>query len=152
MIRLIKRLISYSTDAALVCGLHFGQDVTMTNKEGMDRHHYASYNSPEESFNAWVQLMHNPRYQAVLNAKSVPEAAAALQQAGYATDPHYARELVAVNNRITAQQPQQVSPQVQSPGFLQQPTAAPLFRQIPNITTPNRNPWTNFVDTVGVQN
>lgn len=60
---------------------------------------FAAYNTPEESFQAHANLMNNPRYETVRNAKSVEEAAAALQKAGYATDPTYAKQLSAIYNK-----------------------------------------------------
>jgi flagellar protein FlgJ len=59
---------------------------------------FRAYGSYEEAFDDYVRLLSaNPRYAEALAAGSDPERfAAALQEAGYATDPVYARKLVAV--------------------------------------------------------
>ena len=52
------------------------------------------YSSYLEALSDYVGLLtRNPRYAAVTNAKSAEQGAQALQDAGYATDPHYARKL-----------------------------------------------------------
>lgn len=78
-----------------------GHDVTMNNKSGNDLHSYAEYDSPLASFNAYRNLMNNPRYAAVRNAKTPQEAFQALQQAGYATDPNYAQNLNNIYNETS---------------------------------------------------
>ncbi|MFZ1873743.1 MAG: flagellar assembly peptidoglycan hydrolase FlgJ [Chania sp.] len=55
------------------------------------------YNSYVEAIGDYVKLLtNNPRYANVAAARSPEQAAHALQQAGYATDPHYAKKLVSV--------------------------------------------------------
>ncbi|WP_337261601.1 MULTISPECIES: flagellar assembly peptidoglycan hydrolase FlgJ [unclassified Serratia (in: enterobacteria)] len=55
------------------------------------------YSSYVEAIGDYVKLLtNNPRYANVAAARSPEQAAHALQQAGYATDPHYARKLVNV--------------------------------------------------------
>lgn len=66
---------------------------------------FAAFNSPEESFQRHKELMtngitNNPAlYQEVLKAKTVEEAAQALQKAGYATDPNYAKKLIDIYHK-----------------------------------------------------
>ncbi len=62
---------------------------------------FAAYNSPEESFMAHKQLLER-RYKHVLNAETFDDGAVGLQRGGYATDPHYARKLKTVRNRVFA--------------------------------------------------
>lgn len=59
---------------------------------------FAANKTAEDSFNQHKNLMNNPRYAAVLAAKTPEEAAVALQKAGYATDPNYAKSLINVLN------------------------------------------------------
>ncbi len=55
------------------------------------------YGSYVEAMADYVKLLtNNPRYAEVANARSPEQAAQALQQAGYATDPQYANKLVSV--------------------------------------------------------
>lgn len=55
------------------------------------------YGSYVEAIADYVKLLtNNPRYADVAAASSPEQAAHALQQAGYATDPHYANKLVSV--------------------------------------------------------
>jgi flagellar protein FlgJ len=60
------------------------------------------YDSYAEAFADYAHLLRdNPRYASVMQAgHSAPEAARALQRAGYATDPDYAAKLVKVMSRI----------------------------------------------------
>ncbi len=61
------------------------------------RDEFRVYGSFEEAFTDYARLIgDNPRYAAVTRAGSAPEAAHALQQGGYATDPAYADKLIAV--------------------------------------------------------
>ncbi|MFP4137043.1 MAG: flagellar assembly peptidoglycan hydrolase FlgJ [Halomonas sp.] len=61
------------------------------------RDDFRVYGSFEEAFTDYAHLIgNNPRYQAVTRADSPGEAARALQQGGYATDPAYADKLIAV--------------------------------------------------------
>jgi flagellar protein FlgJ len=59
---------------------------------------FRAYNSPEESFADYAQLIgNNPRYQDALAQAGNPRAYVhALQRAGYATDPHYAQKVLSV--------------------------------------------------------
>jgi flagellar protein FlgJ len=58
---------------------------------------YASY---AESFADYAKVIgNNPRYAATLKSGNASQFAQSLQQAGYATDPHYARKLTAVINQ-----------------------------------------------------
>ena len=59
---------------------------------------FRAYGSPRESVEDYVRLIRdNPRYASALNTGSDVQAFAnALQRGGYATDPDYARKLVAV--------------------------------------------------------
>jgi flagellar protein FlgJ len=63
---------------------------------------FRAYGSPRESVEDYVRLIRdNPRYSAALNTGGDVEAFAnALQRGGYATDPDYARKLVAVAAEI----------------------------------------------------
>lgn len=55
------------------------------------------YSSYVEAIGDYVKLLtNNPRYANVAAARNPEQAAHALQQAGYATDPHYAKKLVNV--------------------------------------------------------
>ncbi|MES1983109.1 MAG: flagellar assembly peptidoglycan hydrolase FlgJ [Pseudomonadota bacterium] len=60
------------------------------------------YDSYAEAFDDYAHLLRdNPRYASVMQAgQAAPDAARALQRAGYATDPEYATKLVKVINRI----------------------------------------------------
>lgn len=58
------------------------------------------YSSYQEAFTDYVSLIGNSsRYKGVLNAQNIEQAAWALQQGGYATDPHYAEKLIALINQ-----------------------------------------------------
>ena len=59
------------------------------------------YGSDEEAFSDYARLLSkNPRYQGVVNVQSGEAAAVAIQRAGYATDPEYAKKLIAVMGNI----------------------------------------------------
>lgn len=62
---------------------------------GQQRAEFRRYNSYEESFNDYINLLrNNPRYEQVLQAgENTSRYAEALQQAGYATDPRYAAKI-----------------------------------------------------------
>ncbi|MDT0500514.1 MULTISPECIES: flagellar assembly peptidoglycan hydrolase FlgJ [unclassified Halomonas] len=65
------------------------------------RDDFRVYASFEEAFTDYANLIgNNPRYRAVTAAASPAEAAHALQQGGYATDPAYADKLIAVMHSI----------------------------------------------------
>lgn len=58
---------------------------------------FRAYDSYAHAFTDYAGLIgNNPRYAKVVTASSAAQAAHALQQAGYATDPRYAEKLVAV--------------------------------------------------------
>jgi|SRR5690625_2657655 len=58
---------------------------------------FRAYTSYEESFKDYARLLtRNERYKNVLKAGSAEEAAHRIQEAGYATDPDYAKKLVAI--------------------------------------------------------
>jgi flagellar protein FlgJ len=73
--------------------LEFEQDVAVRRRE-----YFRTYGSFEESFQDYVDfLKRNPRYaQALQSTRDATEYFKALQQAGYATDPHYAEKIVRV--------------------------------------------------------
>ncbi|MEO8017341.1 MAG: glucosaminidase domain-containing protein [Pseudomonadota bacterium] len=66
---------------------------------------FRAYGSAQDSVNDYVSLLRdNPRYAAALNTGADVRAFAnALQQGGYATDPHYANKLVAVAQKVSEQ-------------------------------------------------
>ena len=58
---------------------------------------FRAYASHAESFADYARLIgSNPRYAQTLKSGDAAQFAQSLQQAGYATDPHYARKLTAV--------------------------------------------------------
>lgn len=63
---------------------------------------FRSYDSAADSFRDYARLIRdNPRYEdAVGSGQNVASFASALQQGGYATDPDYARKIVAIANEI----------------------------------------------------
>jgi flagellar protein FlgJ len=63
---------------------------------------FRSYSSPADSFRDYAALIgNNPRYEnAVGSGGDVANFATALQQGGYATDPEYARKVVAVADQV----------------------------------------------------
>ncbi|TDO16778.1 MULTISPECIES: flagellar assembly peptidoglycan hydrolase FlgJ [Halomonas] len=65
------------------------------------RDDFRVYASFEEAFTDYARLItDNPRYASVTTAKSAAQAAMALQQSGYATDPAYADKLIGVMNSM----------------------------------------------------
>ncbi|APX93280.1 flagellar rod assembly protein/muramidase FlgJ [Halomonas sp. 1513] len=59
------------------------------------------YDSFEEAFTDYAGLIgNNPRYAGVVEAPNAQQAARALQQGGYATDPAYADKLVSIMNTL----------------------------------------------------
>ncbi len=78
--------------------------ITTEYEQGVARKVKASfrvYGSYVEAINDYVKLLtQNPRYARVRAASSPEQAAYALQQAGYATDPHYAQKLINLINQI----------------------------------------------------
>lgn len=64
------------------------------------------YPTYEAAFNDYARLIRTrPGYAAVRNAADAPQAAIALQQGGYATDPRYAEKLISVMATIGPLQP-----------------------------------------------
>ena len=63
---------------------------------------FRAYDSYAQAFSDYAQLLgNNPRYASVVQeGQGAPAAAQALQQAGYATDPHYADKLVRIMGQI----------------------------------------------------
>jgi peptidoglycan hydrolase FlgJ len=63
---------------------------------------FRAYGSYAEAFSDYASLLRdNPRYAQVLQAgQATPDAAYALQRAGYATDPDYADKLIRVMRAI----------------------------------------------------
>ena len=59
---------------------------------------FATNKSIDDSFKQHMMLLSRPRYQAVNQAGTFEDAARAVQQAGYATDPKYAQHLINVYN------------------------------------------------------
>ncbi|RTR04390.1 flagellar assembly peptidoglycan hydrolase FlgJ [Halomonas nitroreducens] len=65
------------------------------------RDRFRVYGSFEEAFTDYARLIGgNPRYAGVVAADSADQAARALQQGGYATDPAYADKLIAVMDTL----------------------------------------------------
>jgi flagellum-specific peptidoglycan hydrolase FlgJ len=64
------------------------------------REPFRSYESPEQSFLDYANLMMRPRYEGVRGAGSLEAQAEALQAAGYATDPEYAAKLIQIASNI----------------------------------------------------
>jgi flagellar protein FlgJ len=71
------------------------------------RDRFRAYDSPQAAFNDYVALLKsNPRYAAALNTGGDAKAfATALQSAGYATDPAYARKIAAIAQNLDAAPP-----------------------------------------------
>lgn len=59
---------------------------------------FASYKTPEDSFQAHKALMSKDRYKAVMQAQDFESAAKAVQHSGYATDPNYSNQLIKIGN------------------------------------------------------
>lgn len=96
----IKADARWSGDRATVNTVEFRDGVAVQEKAS-----FRSYNSYEESFRDYVQfLLDNPRYQEALSNSGNSEAfAQRLQDAGYATDPIYAKKITRVMNSRTMQ-------------------------------------------------
>ena len=63
---------------------------------------FRAYDSYAESFHDYAKLLSdNPRYAGVLGQSDAKVFAQGLQQAGYATDPHYADKLAGVIGSIS---------------------------------------------------
>ena len=78
--------------------------VNMMTKEFVDgkmqrmQQQFAHNKSLNDSFAQHRQLLNNPRYKNVLQATSFEEAAKAIKDAGYATDPNYTQLLMKIYN------------------------------------------------------
>jgi flagellar protein FlgJ len=95
----IKAGASWNGATAHVPTLEFEDGVPVRKVE-----RFRAYNSPAESFNDYARLIGgSPRYE---NARGVggdvATFASALQDGGYATDPNYARKVVAVADEVRA--------------------------------------------------
>lgn len=53
----------------------------------------------QDSFQQHRNLMSDPRYKSVLGSSTFEDAAKAIKQSGYATDPHYTRHLIRTYNK-----------------------------------------------------
>lgn len=109
---------------------------------------FARNATPEDSFLQHKRLLERPRYQGVLSAADQGNfdlAARAIQDSGYATDPSYAAQLIAINDRIVS--PLMASdPTIASNG----PTVAthPPYRQ---LAQNNENPLPSVQQASGMQ-
>lgn len=94
----IKADARWSGDRATVSTVEYRDGVARLEKAN-----FRSYESFEESFRDYVKfLQDNPRYQQALSASHNPEAfTQRLQEAGYATDPIYAKKISRVMNSNT---------------------------------------------------
>ncbi|HWK52403.1 MAG TPA: flagellar assembly peptidoglycan hydrolase FlgJ, partial [Steroidobacter sp.] len=93
----IKAGSQWSGATVNVPTLEFEQGIAVRKVE-----RFRSYDSPADSFSDYARLIrNNPRYENALGAgANIASFASALQQGGYATDPEYARKLVAVANEL----------------------------------------------------
>ena len=93
----IKAGTQWSGAAVNVPTLEFEEGVAVRKVE-----RFRAYESPADSFRDYAKLIgNNARYEnAVGTGDDVAAFASALQQGGYATDPNYARKLVAVANEL----------------------------------------------------
>jgi len=96
----IKADARWDGERAIVSTLEYRDGVARLEKAS-----FRSYDSFEESFRDYVKfLQENPRYQQALSASHNPETfAQRLQDAGYATDPVYAKKISRVMNSRTMQ-------------------------------------------------
>lgn len=91
----------------------------------------------EDSFTQHRDLMNKPRYEAVRNAKTFDEAVDALQKAGYATDPNYAKMLKDIYKTQVA--PLQQQAPTTNPGMMQ--TSANSYHPSMGPPIPPINPF-----------
>lgn len=85
-----------------------GRTVSATTTEyvnGVARHvvaQFRAYDSYDQAMTDYARLLKsNPRYASVLNAgRSDADFAQGMQQAGYATDPQYAKKLLSVIRKL----------------------------------------------------
>jgi flagellar protein FlgJ len=106
----IKADKSWQGKQAKVSTVEFKDGVAIKEIAG-----FRSYDSYQDSFDNYVEFIKtNPRYKAALNAVQQPEKyMQALQQAGYATDPEYAKKVMKIfqSQPMTNKQPEQVAMQ-----------------------------------------
>jgi flagellar protein FlgJ len=90
---------SWNGETAHVPTLEFEDGVPVRKVE-----RFRAYDSPADSFNDYARLIGgNPRYENARGAGGdVATFASALQEGGYATDPNYARKIVAVADEVRA--------------------------------------------------
>ncbi|QIZ77245.1 flagellar assembly peptidoglycan hydrolase FlgJ [Ferrimonas lipolytica] len=69
----------------------------------MKRSSFRVYDDLKASFDDYVSFLQQPRYSEALKATDAAGFASGLQQAGYATDPHYATKILSVFQRLTQQ-------------------------------------------------
>jgi peptidoglycan hydrolase FlgJ len=95
----IKAGSSWEGSTANVPTLEFEDGVAVRKVE-----RFRAYESPADSFNDYARLIgNNPRYENARGAGGdVTTFASALQEGGYATDPNYARKIVAVADEVRA--------------------------------------------------
>ena len=63
--------------------------------------HFRSYDSYEESFDDFVTLVQkNPRYKKLMTSRTPHDFVQHLQDAGYATDPNYAKKIMGIYQKI----------------------------------------------------
>lgn len=75
---------------------------TITGNLDSSPQQFAAYKSPQESMQAYGNLMKNdPRYQKVMSAPDFETAAKEVQKAGYATDKNYANNLISVGKQLS---------------------------------------------------
>ena len=102
-----KRQLLRTTEVSKKSDLEFPEVLSITKtKSGLYRYvindWFMAYDSPAESFTDHAQFFfRNNRYQPALLVKDDPEAFAhAIAEAGYATDPDYAKKLCSIIKRI----------------------------------------------------
>jgi flagellar protein FlgJ len=95
----VKAGSSWTGSAVGAKTLEFEDGVAVSRRE-----RFRAYGSPGDSFRDYAALLRdNPRYAGALGTGSDTQAfAAALQKAGYATDPDYARKLTMVAGTLDA--------------------------------------------------
>jgi flagellar protein FlgJ len=93
----IKATGQWSGATVNVPTLEFEEGIAVRKAE-----RFRAYDSPADSFRDYASLIrNNPRYENALGAgNDVVTFASALQQGGYATDPNYARKIVAVAREL----------------------------------------------------
>lgn len=91
----IKAATGWQGDKVNISTLEYRDGIAANEKAD-----FRKYNGYAESFSDYVNLMKNsPRYQDALDAgKNSSAYAEALQSAGYATDPHYAKKIKSLLN------------------------------------------------------